>query len=109
MAWFSSYQQSNDRGSFRANDDLLGHYNRRQHESESEIQSDGSTSGESVSCTSSSYTDNSERMMEIEAAIRRSPLGPHHKRVHFRSATEDTKFDKVMKRVQSVLDKPCKY
>jgi len=109
MAWFSSYQQSNDRGSFGANNDLLGNYNRRQHESESEIQSDGSTSGESVSCTSSSYTDNSERMMEIEAAIRRSPPGPHHKRVHFRSATEDTKFDKVMKRVQSVLDKPCKY
>ena len=48
-------------------------------------------------------------MMEIEAAIRRSPPGPHRKSVHFRSATEDTKFDKVMKRVQSVLDKPCKY
>lgn len=109
MPWFSSYQQSNDRGSFKANDDLLRHYDRRQHECESVIQSDGSTSGESVSYTSSSYTDNSERMMEIEAAIRRSPLGPHHKRVHFRSATEDTKFDKVMKRVQSVLDKPCKY
>ncbi|KAL7543960.1 hypothetical protein ACHAXR_013372, partial [Thalassiosira sp. AJA248-18] len=52
------------------------------------------SSGSSASCTSSSYSDNSEKQ-------RRS-----NRRVKFASPNKDTKFDKIMTRVASVLDKP---
>ncbi|KAL7554225.1 hypothetical protein ACHAWF_017643 [Thalassiosira exigua] len=56
---------------------------------------DGSTSSSSgSSCTSSSYTDDSKRRSR-------------RRRVKFDSSVkQDTKFDNIMKRVNSVLDKP---
>lgn len=61
------------------------------------------SSGSSVSCTSSSYSSNYESSTEIDADFRRSP---EYLKVKFKSE-DGTKFDKVIRRVESVLDKPC--
>ncbi len=64
------------------------------------------SSGTSVSCTCSSYTSNCQSSTEIDAGFRRSP---EYCNVKFKSPyqEDDTKFDKVIRRVESVLDKPC--
>lgn len=113
MTWLYSYQQSNSHRPIRY-DAIDQQTSKEEDNGRSSFSSDGDDDDDDggSSCMSSSYTDNSTRMIEIEA--RRAGLPDqlndhkhhhHHKRVHFRSL-EDTKFDKVMKRVQSVLDKP---
>ena len=116
----SSYQQQSTTNMDRPmRFDNIQHYYSPKHESdESEGSASSSSSGGSEEeGTSSSYTDddNSTAMFDIQDSIRRRPLpttpdeatNHHHRKVHFRNPTEDTKFDMVMKRVQSVLDKPC--
>jgi len=63
------------------------------------------SSGTSVSCTSLS-SSNCQSSTEIDAGFRRSPV---YRNVKFKSPyqEDDTKFDKVIRRVESVLDKPC--
>ena len=60
--------------------------------------------GSSASCSSSSYTDSNERLTDNVNGIRRSP---EYRKVQFLPEKEATKFDNAMRRVGSVLDKPC--
>ena len=119
-AWLAMYQahaiQPHSNGIHVESSEVAHDYHRPKHDSgESDY-----SSGSSASCTSSSYTDNSDRMPDHNKAkaqnnrrrLSSTSTSRHHRRrisrhVKFASpGAENTKFDKVMRRVESVLHKP---
>jgi len=113
-AWLNSYQMANGmQNNQLAANGMPTNYNHQRNGSvlptnysPRRNESYESSSGSSASCSCSSYTDNTERTAD-ENGEAGSRVRPSPKRsVKFESPSKDTKFDRAMKRVQSVLDRP---